>query len=220
MPIRLLIFDFDGTLADTQSLILASYQGAMQRLGLPIRSAAECKRTIGLPLAGGWATLYPDFDQRKIDICVNTYREVFDEVKPQYHPPLFPGVYDTLCQLYDKGLKMTIASSRSYKSLMEFCHEHGIDKMMSMILGADNVAKAKPDPEPVICTLRALCMHPEETMVIGDMPVDIAMGKGAGAITTGVTYGNASAEDLYSAGADYVTDDFRKLTEIITDINR
>ncbi len=72
--------------------------------------------------------------------------------------------------------------------------------------------KAKPDPEPVLKTLRELGVRPEECLVVGDMPVDVLMGKRAGAHTCAVTYGNANREDLREAGS--IIDDFAEILSI------
>ena len=82
---------------------------------------------------------------------------------------------------------------------------------LSRVLGADGVTNAKPHPEPVLKTLSALGFSPEEAIVVGDMPVDILMGKGAGTRTCGVTYGNSCREDLSAAGADMIIDNFSEL---------
>ena len=73
------------------------------------------------------------------------------------------------------------------------------------------MVKAKPDPEPVLNTLSALGFKASETLVVGDMNVDILMGKNAGAKTCGVTYGNGTKEELEEAGADYIIDSFDEL---------
>lgn len=111
---------------------------------------------------------------------------------------------------------MTIASSRSYDSLVEFCTENGIEGYFSLMLGADSVRKAKPDPEPVLVTLDRVKKSPEETIVVGDMPVDIAMGAGAGCKTVGVTYGNSDREALVESGATFVIDSFAELKDFVS----
>ena len=73
------------------------------------------------------------------------------------------------------------------------------------------MTKHKPDPEPVLMTLEKLNIDASETLVVGDMPVDILMGKGAGCTTCGVTYGNATREELVEAGADNIIDEFSAL---------
>jgi phosphoglycolate phosphatase len=121
---------------------------------------------------------------------------------------------ETLATLKESGCVLTIASSRSYGSLKEFLREMGIAPYISYVLGANSVTHAKPHPEPVLKTMADMGFTADETLVVGDMPVDIQMGKGAGARTCAVTYGNASRDELIAAGADYVIDDFSELTGI------
>ena len=78
-----------------------------------------------------------------------------------------------------------------------------------------DVVNAKPNPEPVLKTLEQFGVIGSECLVVGDMPVDIQMGLGAGAVTCGVTFGNSSREALAAAGANYVIDSFDKLLSII-----
>ena len=110
---------------------------------------------------------------------------------------------------------MTVASSRHSSSLNDFLRNMGIAPLFQYVLGADNVKKAKPDPEPVLQTLRATGYRADEALMVGDMPVDILMGARAGARTVGFTYGNSSREDLKAAGADYVFDRFSQLLSVL-----
>ena len=130
-------------------------------------------------------------------------------------PTLFPGVRETLAELQRRGYVLTVASSRRSGSLGDFLVDMKIKEFISYVLGADNVAKAKPDPEPVLMTLRAFDCPPEEALVVGDMPVDILMGLGAGARTCGVTYGNSTRAELAAAGADYIIDTFPEILGIL-----
>lgn len=212
---RLIIFDFDGTLADTTGVILATYRATIKQLGLPPRSDDECRATIGLPLKEGFRALYTDYSEERLDLCVATYRNIFNEIKQTIKPRLFAGVKETLKKLKEHGFVMSVASSRSHASLVEYCETCGIDDMFSLILGADDVYRAKPDPEPVLFTLRKLGAKANDTVVVGDMPVDIAMGKGAGCTTVGVSYGNSSRNELMECGADYVVDKFADLSGLL-----
>ena len=110
---------------------------------------------------------------------------------------------------------LTIASSRSSVSLHELVQELGIASSIDFIIGADEVEKPKPDSEPVLLTLKALRCRAEEAWVVGDMPVDIQMGRHAGVRTCAVTYGNATKEQLAAAKADYFISDMQELLQII-----
>lgn len=212
---RLLIFDFDGTLADTHELIIQTNQEAMRRMGFPVLEDQVISRTIGLPLEEGILTMFPQLAKEDLPAWVKTYRAIFDELKTKIIPGLFPHVKETLEALHARGYVLTVASSRLSLSLNDFLRDMGIAPFFSYVLGADNVSAAKPDPEPVLKTLRDLHFRADEALVVGDMPVDILMGKRAGAFTCGVTYGNSDREALKKAGANHVLDDFGRLPEII-----
>lgn len=212
---RILIFDFDGTLADTHELIIQTNQEAMRRMGFPVLEDRVISRTIGLPLEEGILTMFPQLAREDLPAWVKTYRAIFDELKTKIIPGLFPHVKETLEALHARGYVLTVASSRLSLSLNDFLRDMGIAPFFSYVLGADNVSAAKPDPEPVLKTLRDLHFRADEALVVGDMPVDILMGKRAGAFTCGVTYGNSDREALKKAGANHVLDDFGRLPEII-----
>lgn len=213
--IRLIIFDFDGTLGDTRANIVLTMTQTLSRLGYPVAGEAEIAATIGLPLEEGFAQLVPGLSPADVLFCAETYRTLFDENRKTLVPQLFPHVKETLDRLKERGYVMTVASSRLSKSLLEFLHDMGVAGDFSFVLGADNVTRAKPHPEPVLKTLKALGFPAEETLVVGDMPVDILMGRSAGTRTCAVTYGNASRDALVASGADYVIDTFPELLSLL-----
>lgn len=217
-PIRLIIFDFDGTLGDTRQTIVRTFQTTMEALGMEVADEAACAATIGLPLKEGFLQIFPHISEAQATACVQTYKEIFEKNRRIFVPVLFPHVKETLAWLHAQGIQMTIASSRSSRSLHELVEELDIKPYISYILGADNVSKAKPDPAPVLQTLQALNMEASQTLVIGDMPVDIAMGKRAGTRAFGVSYGNATAEELQEAGADCIMGDLAELRQRMADV--
>ncbi len=215
MKPKLIIFDFDGTLGDTRQNIIVTMQRTMQMVGLPVKSDEECASTIGLTLENSFKTMYPDVSAEVAKRCVDAYREIFMESVEELTPELFPGVSDTLARLDAMGIKMSVASSRQSQSLLLFLERMGILRYFPYVLGSDNVSKHKPDPEPVLKTLRELDYSPSDVLVVGDMPVDVAMAHGADVRAIAVTFGNASREELVEAKADYIVDDFTKILDII-----
>ena len=213
--ISLIIFDFDGTLGDTRQNIVTTMRQTLEQLGLPERSEEACAATIGLPLKECFRSLMPELGEQILDDCATTYRVLFEQNKSIYRIKPFPHVVETLEELRSQGYKMGIATSRGLPSLIEFLDDLGIAHCFDCLLGADSVIRHKPDPEPVLTTLRKLNKRPEDALVVGDMPVDILMGKGAGCLSCAVSYGNASREDLKQAGADYIIDDFSELNDIL-----
>ena len=215
METKVIIFDFDGTLCDTRSNIIIAFRATMEHLGLDMRDEETCGATIGLTLRDGFKSMYPDFDDAKIDYCVETYRQIFAERRKELMPDLFPGVKETLEALRKRGHRMTIATSRLTDSLMLFMRHHGIDHYFEYAVGSDSVTHHKPHPEPALKTLAALNIAPSEAIMVGDMPVDIAMAHNAGIRAVGVDYGNATREELEAAESDLIVDSITKILEII-----
>jgi len=211
----LIIFDFDGTLGDTRRNIVTTMQMTIAELHLPNRSEEECAATIGLPLAECFRTLFTDIQDELVPRCAETYRRFFNENLKTIQPEAFPGVVETLSILHQKGFTLTIASSRSRNSLTELTRNMGIADYISYLLGADDVKEAKPKPEPVLKTLADMHYDADETLVVGDMAVDIQMGANAGVKTCGVTWGNGTRDELVQAGADYIIDNMEELIGIV-----
>ena len=112
--IQNLIFDFDGTLADTAPLIMATMQTTIHELQLPPRTDTECRATIGLRLEDVPAELWPG-DTVAENTFVAAYRRIFNRLKRPLSVECFPGVLPTLGHLHRSGFRMAIASSRSQR---------------------------------------------------------------------------------------------------------
>ena len=212
---KLIVFDFDGTLGDTLELILKCNHETRRRMGAPVIPDSAIIATIGIPLRDGLKEMNPGIAPEAVPQWFRTYREVFAEYEHQIVPELFPGVKETLAALHSKGLILTVASSRETDSLKGFLQRMGIAPYFDYVLGAEDVVNAKPHPEPVLKTLEHFGLTGKDALVVGDMPVDIQMGLGAGATTCGVTFGNSTHEALKAAGAHYVIDNFSSILSII-----
>lgn len=211
---RAAILDFDGTLADTKGLILGIMHASLAERRLPDPGDDVCASTIGLPLVEGFKRLVPENDAALAEECAAIYRRLFTERnRPGLINP-FPHVVETLRALHARGIILSVASSRHHESLANYIREFGLDGVFSLVLGVDDVGRAKPDPQPVCLTLRSLGLRPSEAVVVGDTSFDILMGRRAGCLTVGVTYGNGSREELQEAGADILLDDFAGLADL------
>jgi len=215
MDIKLIIFDFDGTIMDTRDAIVAAKQETMRQLGLAVADEQACVQTIGLTARLGFKHMYPELSEKMLDKCVREYRKNFEELKEKIPPTLFPNVVDALTKLNGMGMICTIATSRNGRSLREFLDRMNIAGYFSYVLAAEDTALLKPNAEPVIRTLNDLSCRAEHALVVGDMPYDILMGKNAGVYTCGVTYGNSDRASLSEAGADFVIDSIGELFDII-----
>ena len=210
--IKIIILDFDGTLGNTTSVIVRTTQAAIKELGLPSRTDEECAAMIGLRLVEIPPVLFPGSDVDP-NLYAATYRRIFHILNTDGAVELYPNVTETLEKLKKRGYILTIASSRSRSTLIEYVEKLGLSSIITYVLGADDVKEGKPSPEPVNKTLEKYGLKPEEALVVGDTTFDIQMGKNAGASTCGVTYGNGSRESM--ADADHLIDDFSRLLCII-----
>lgn len=214
MTIKNIIFDFDGTLADTSPVILATMKATMRELGVPIPDDSACLSTIGLRLCDVPERLFPERD-----ISGSVYAEVYQQLFRKYNTPgsvrLFDGVEHTLNVLKSRGFHQAIASSRSRQSINEYLATFGIAKLFEKVIGANDVVNGKPAPDPVYAITEPLNWKTEETIVVGDASVDIIMGRRAGTQTCGVTYGNGTIRELTGAGAGFIMNKITDLPNII-----
>lgn len=216
MDIKLVIFDFDGTIMDTRKAIVIAKQETMRQMGLPVADEQTCAKTIGLSSKMGFKHIYPELTEERLDMCVQNYRKNFDDIKEKVPPTLFTDVVDTLNTLKNKGIVCTIATSRNGKSLREFLDKMNITAFFTYLVAAEDTTLLKPNAEPVIKTLNDLSYNTEQTLVVGDMPMDILMGKNAGVYTCGVTYGNSDKDSLLEAGADFIIDGINELLDVLS----
>ncbi len=201
--IRLVIFDFDGTLGDSQKLITDTMLATIERFNLPKRSREECARTIGLPLKECFSSIIPMSDEQAEE-CAKVYSEIFNVKNVPGVVKAFPGVVETLERLSSQGILMSIASSRSHRTLAKLMDELDLSKYITYLIAADDVVDKKPAAESVLKTLHHFNVEVHETLVVGDAEFDILMGRNAGTHTCGVTYGNGSKESLEAAGAEWI----------------
>ena len=214
MSLKLIIFDFDGTLADTRKNIVTTMQQTMAALDLPIRCEEQCVPTIGLPLAGCFRALFPDLPETKIAQCTEVYSRIFEENLSKIKVQLFPHTTEVLQALCAKGLTLAIASSRGHQSIADLLDNQGIGKYFTAIVGANDVQRHKPDPEPAFKILQTTGYKANEALMIGDMDVDIEMGRNAEMATCAVTWGNGTRNELRAVNPDFIVDNFREILDI------
>lgn len=211
--IRTVIFDFDGTLADTSLGIVKTMQATLEKMGLPVTDEHTIRQCIGLPLAGSvkFGGNVPD---NRVEEGVRTYRELFDGIAmPSI--TLFDGVKDTLLELKRRGYALSIATSRGTRSLSLILEAHGISDIFDFIATSNGNYKPKPAPDMVLYILEQLGAKAEETIVIGDTTFDIDMGSSAGCATCAVTYGNHDRATLLTSRPDHIADRMPDILEFL-----
>jgi phosphoglycolate phosphatase len=213
MKFDALILDFDGTIADTRASIVSTVKKTLLRMDLPPVDENEVKKRIGLSLKTTFQEV-SSLEESQLDTAIHLYRSMYNDIALQT-VTLFPGVFDTLQTLYDRGIKLVIASSKGKQSLAELLEHLGISSIMSCIAGEQDVRNKKPAPDLTYLILDTIRVSANKALVIGDTKYDIQMGKSAGCSTCGVIYGNGTKEEIEAASPSYVIDTFESLIEIV-----
>jgi phosphoglycolate phosphatase len=208
--VDLLIFDLDGTLADTRADLTAAVNHALQKLGLPPLGVEQVCRYVG----DGVHTLLsralaPDH-QQLLETGVTCFREYYGDHLLDC-TRLYPGVRETLEHF--RGKQKAIVTNKPLGYTLRILEGLAIDGYFGMVLGGDSTVERKPHPEPAWRVLSATGIESGLAAMVGDSPGDIEMAKQAGIYSVGVTYGLRSVEDLQAAGPDLLLDDFHKLQQ-------
>lgn len=205
MKYKLLIFDFDGTLADSEASIMEALQLAARDLGISGIDRAGARRSIGLPLRRT-IEMGLGIEADEAPEAVDLYRKHYNEVAFD-STSLFPGVNETLELLREEYL-LAVASSKSRQGLEAMMKHLGIYDRFCFVAGAQDVEQGKPAPDMVLLALETLDIPAQECLVVGDTVYDIEMGRRANADTCGVTYGNNSADELRRFEPTFLIDSF------------
>lgn len=212
-PIKNIIFDFDGTLADTATVIVATMTATFRDFGIPVPSEDEMRQTIGMKLKLALAKL-GNLDDEAAAAATEHYKKIFME-RGVERVALFPEVASTLKRLKEMGIRLAIATSRNSDSLQTILKNNGIDDCFdTMTTNSDNLAP-KPDPEMVLVLLERMGKKAGETLVVGDTTFDIEMGNRAGCRTCAVTWGNHDIPTLKTANPSCMIDGFRRLEDMV-----
>ena len=222
---KYIIFDFDGTIGDSQSLIVKTLQDTMRARKLEVKSEEACAKTIGLRLDEAFVSLFGMSAEEGL-ACAATYREIFLDNKKTMIVQPFPHVIETLRALHRQGYILGMASSRNHCSLDGYVHQMQLEDIFSSIVAGDDVEHVKPAPDMVFKALGEMkgMNNPgtsaedikdvlAETLVVGDMNFDVDMAHHAGCKACAVTYGNGTRQQL--ASAEWIIDDFAELLEIV-----
>lgn len=207
---RAVIFDLDGTLVDTPRGIVTTFAAVFAQLDLPTVDSGSIRGTIGLPLPAAFAkVLGVSEDEPVVATCVELYQSTFRKiVLPMASQLVFPGVFDGLSSLREDGFLLAVATSKYIRNAEAVLVAAGIREEFSVVVGADQVSRPKPDPESGFVVLQRLGVSAANAVMVGDTTHDVLMAHGAGMSSIGVTYGVHSVEQLLSANPTWLVDSF------------
>ena len=183
---RLVVFDWDGTLADSTRLIAGAIQSACAAVGCAVPSETDARYVIGLGLADALAHVAPDLPaDRHRELAAHYRRHYLDS---EDTIPLFEGARSLLADLDAGGFLLGVATGKTRVGLDRAIAHHGLAGRFHATRCADE-GFPKPHPDMLLALMDRLAVEPRETLMIGDTTHDLELARNAGAAAVAVAYG-------------------------------
>ena len=211
MSITTVMFDFDGTLMNTNPLIIKCFQHTYRTLTGENISSKEIEKYFGEPLGVSMAWR---FGEDKREEAMDIYRS-FHAGRFGQLIDLFPGMGEAVKTLKKAGFQTALVTSRLKETAMEGVERFGLTSWFDCITTVDKLTRHKPDPEAIEVTLAELKAKPEEAVMIGDSRYDILCAKNAGCKSILVDWSVTGPEERAELNPDFVARDAKHLLEII-----
>ena len=211
--LRLVVFDCDGTLVDSQHVIFAAMNHAFDCHGMACPDMTAVRRVVGLGLVEAVAALVPHLGRDDHVALADSYKNAFGTLRqdPMHMEPLFPGVREALEALAGAGYLLGVATGKSQKGLASTLRMHGLRDMFVTLQTVDD-APSKPHPGMLFNAMNETGVRPEDTVMVGDTVFDIEMARNARTHALGVAWGYHEVEELTRAGAHHVLDEYHALS--------
>ncbi|GEP08463.1 HAD-IA family hydrolase [Methylobacterium gnaphalii] len=213
--VTLVVFDVDGTLVDSQHLIVEAQARAFAEHGLTAPERKEALSVVGLSLPEAFKRLVGEAGP--IDALSHSYRRAFQALRidPAYEEPLFPGMGELIEALHARPeVRLGIATGKSRRGVAHLVDKHGWHGWFATTQTADD-APSKPDPTMLHLAMEEAQTGPSRTVMIGDTTYDMMMARSAGVAAIGVAWGYHPPGALFGAGAVTVVESAGALADLI-----
>ena len=209
------LFDFDGTVMNTNDVILMSWQHTFRTLENREEDPERLINTFGEPLEQTMKKFFPDVPAKdSLEVYRSFHRDNFGELIN-----LFPGMKELLAEVKGRGYKTALVTSRLYSTTMQGLEKYEIKDYFDTVLTSDDTTRHKPDPQPINITLEKLGSVPENAIMLGDTLFDLLCAKNAGVksvlVSWSLALGGKTKEELGDAAPDYILEKPSDLLEII-----
>lgn len=209
MHTQAVLFDLDGTLADTLPLIIQTYRKVFRDLEIPWGND-DVLKLIGMPLVEIAGHFTEHNESRFVELYQHYYGLDLDSLTRP-----FPGTCENLQRLKSLGLKLGVVTSKGRTPTMRTLSQTQMDYLMDVVVTAHDVVKPKPDAEPLLKALDMLEIPADRSIFIGDSYFDILTGQRAGARVLGVTWGLESREELEKLAPDGLLDNWEEIIQYL-----
>ncbi|HKB08907.1 MAG TPA: HAD-IA family hydrolase [Candidatus Polarisedimenticolia bacterium] len=205
--IRGIIFDFDGTLIDSYEAIAESLNHVRTSFSLPAIPAEEIRPMVGHGLE---KLIAKAVGSERVDEGIRLFRQSYASLCER-KTSILPQVKETLDALDRRGYQMAIATNKPSYFARDILRALEIDHLFVEVLGPNDVERPKPDPEMIEIIIMRIGLSPEEIVYVGDMPLDVEVGRRAGVAVYAVPTGSASRDALLEARPDRLLHRFSDL---------
>jgi phosphoglycolate phosphatase len=216
-PLRLVIFDLDGTIVDSKANIVRAVHEAAAIMRVDPPQLHEIPLVIGLSLTEALGRLFPSLEHPRLLELDQAYRDCFNRFRTEagFSEPLFEGTHEVLDALDAQGVLLGIATGKAMRGVRHVLERHGLAGRFVTIQTPEH-APGKPHPEMIYRAMAETGAAPAHTVMIGDTSYDILMARAAGVSALGVAWGNHPVTELRAAGAHLLVDRPSDLMHAIT----
>lgn len=199
LSVDAVLFDLDGTLVDSFSLIAESFTYAVRKVLARDPTPEELRREWGAPLRTRAAAVAPGH----VDELVAAYEKYYDRLQKDALRP-FPGVRGMLLALRRSGLRLGVVTSKRRERTLTTLRAVALHSLFDCIVTDDDVPRPKPSPDPIHRALEQLATLPPRALMVGDAPFDLMAARAAGVRTVAAMWGTRDPEKLLALQPDYV----------------
>ncbi len=213
---RLIVFDCDGTLVDSQHNIVKAMTRAFRRHDLSDPIPEAVRRTVGLSILESVGRLLPDAPHHTLESVGEAYRTASYELRlePGHEEPLYPGIEAMIRDLSGTNAILAVATGKSRRGLRKTLQRHDLQQHFTILKTSDD-GPGKPDPTILLDAIAEAGADPESTVMIGDTVFDIAMARSAKTHAVGVNWGYHEPLELDAAGAHVILDEIGELPNFL-----
>ena len=217
--IKAVLFDLDGTLANSIEDLANSTEKALKKLGFSGHTLAEYKYFVGdgIPKLIERALPANKRDKETVNACLELFMA---DYRVHYHDKTnaYDGVREMLSELKSGGLKLAVISNKA-QEMAEKVASTLFGDIFDLVAGKREGYKTKPDPALTLFVMDSLGVSPSECALAGDSGMDMAAAVNAGALPIGVLWGFRTAEELQKNGAEYLFSSPAEITDLIEKLN-
>jgi pyrophosphatase PpaX len=211
-----ILFDLDGTLIDTNEVIIASFKATFKRHFPDLVLSKEKIGTFIGPTLQQTFGEYTD-DINLVNEMIKSYREFYVVIEVGNFE-IYPNVKETLIKLDKLGYNLAIVTSKFKEAAWPSFTFYGLENIIKVFIALDHVDKPKPDKEPVLKALAHFPNH-KEAIMIGDNQGDILSGQNAGIYSAGVSWSFKGPDHLKEVNPDFMLENIEDIFRVIKEID-